>query len=113
MKLVLFFTSMFLFCSYSFGQTTTLAVNAEITRITNTGTGTGDDFYVFVSSGIAACQNRGMVFPRDLAPSESFHERAFSIALSAFATKNTKVQITGFDGEDCIKAKMIEIQKSY
>lgn len=109
MKLISF-TFLLFFTSYAFSQTATLAANAEITRIANTGSGSGDDFYVFVSGGTGVCQNRGIVFPRELAPSESFHNRAFSVALSAFATKNSKVLITGFDGEDCLKAKMIEIQ---
>lgn len=97
--------------SFNASGTTILAANVEITRIANTGTGSGDDFYVYVSGGTGFCQNRGILFPKKLAPSESFHNRAFSIALSAYATGSKKVFITGFDGEDCSKARMIEMQK--
>ncbi len=110
MKKVAFIISI-LFSANSLGAPITLAANAEITRVANTGSGSGDDFYVYVSGGTGICQNRGIVFPKSLAPSENFHNRAFSIALSAYATSNKKVLITGFDGEDCLKAKMIEIQK--
>ena len=109
MKLILLVVSM-KFSAYSLASPQKLAVNATITKVASTGTGGGDDFYVSVTNNEESCG--AIIFPRSLAPSEKYHDRAFAIALLAFSTGNTKVQITGYvDNDRCLNAQQIEIQK--
>ncbi len=107
MKLMVSLISMFL--SISAFATKAIVTDGEIVKLASTSF-SSDDFYVSISGGTGDCANRSVVFPQSSSPSQASHNRAFSIALSAFMTGNTKVQITSFD-DTCMTASIIEIQK--
>ncbi len=97
-----------LFLSVGASALEPLATEATITRIANSGN-MADDFYIFVENGNGLCNGTGILFKKSLSPSQSVHDRAFSLALTAYASKNKNVRVSGTT-EDCLNGVLIELQ---
>jgi hypothetical protein len=91
-------------------ETVRLVSHGEIVGIANSGNNK-TDFYVKLVGGSGPCVGAGILFPRASAPSENYHQRAFSLALAAYTTDSKKVNITSFEGSNCTKAALIELEK--
>lgn len=88
-----------------------LIKDAEIHKISSSNDGKSDNFWVYVTAGDGICNNKAIVFPRELSPTAEFHNRMFSLAITAFTTKNQKVKIYAIDSDDCKKASFIELSR--
>jgi hypothetical protein len=108
MKKCLLFILLAISCnSYSTG--TFIAENVTITQISNTGSNI-DKFVIWTSGGTGPCANRSIHFPASATNSEKVFDRAYSAALTAFAS-GTKVTIHNYNGPDCVNASYIRLSK--
>ncbi|MGH1487639.1 MAG: DUF5992 family protein [Cellvibrionaceae bacterium] len=88
-----------------------LASGVKITMIGNTPDGS-KSFFIRTSGGSGPCTNGTViVFPLSLSQDEATHNRAFSLALTAYTTGSTKVKISTFTNGDsnCRRAAYIDL----
>jgi hypothetical protein len=83
--------------------------DAKIEGIANTNSNQ-EKFNIWVSGGTGPCVNRQIVFPRSAAASAEIYNRAYSAALTAFAS-GSKISIYDYDGASCSNAAYIKLQK--
>ena len=101
------FSALMMLLAFNFSFAGEIIRDAETSTIGNTANG-NDDFYIKVKNGTGVC-NGNIIFPREAAPSAEYHARAYSLALTAITTKNTKVRVVNFDSQGCTYASYIEM----
>lgn len=104
----LIFTSCVTFSLSSFASAGYIAKDATLKSVANVFGG-GDTFIVVATGGTGSCLNQNISFKLDNVFSESVHARAYSTALTAFAS-DSKVNIWSTDGS-CAGATHIQIKK--
>ena len=82
--------------------------SASISEVRNTS-GNKDIFEIIVKGGCGLCANKTIQFPRSAAGSKEIHDRAFSMALTAFTT-GSKVRVHNYVNNDCRNASYITIR---
>ncbi|ABU70935.1 DUF5992 family protein [Vibrio campbellii] len=83
--------------------------NGVITEVRNTGSNV-DMFEIVVSNGTGPCSGKTIKFPRSDAVTKEVHDRAFSTALTAFAS-GSKVRVYNYRDDTCNHAVYISIRK--
>ena len=84
--------------------------DAEIVLVGNTANGQ-DDFFIRVQGGAGPCVDSLIKFPRSAAATRELHDRAYSLALAAFAMGNKKVRVFNFVDDSCATASYIEMSR--
>lgn len=82
--------------------------NARIIEVRNTAANE-DIFEIIVQGGVGPCANKIIQFPLASAKSKSVHDRAFSMALTAFNT-GSKVRVHNYKSNDCKAAVYITLR---
>lgn len=88
---------------------TYIVKGATITSIANTG-GNLENFTIWVAGGTGVCANKGITFPRTAAGSSEIFSRAYSAALTAFAS-GEKIWVYDYTGSSCSNAAFIRLLK--
>ncbi|BDU40260.1 conserved exported hypothetical protein [Vibrio nigripulchritudo MADA3029] len=101
--------ALFVFASSANGAGTYIVKDATITSVANTS-GNGDNFTVWVEGGTGVCANKSINFPRTATSSNEIFSRAYSTALTAFASGH-KVWIHDYAGASCTNAAYIRVIK--
>ena len=98
-------------CCYSLSSYAgVLVTGATIGRVSNTASNQ-DIFYIIVVGGTGPCANSKIRFPLSEAGSEKIYDRAFSMALTAYAS-GSKIEVVDYDDPvDCYGAESIHVYK--
>ncbi|UAB71656.1 hypothetical protein INR79_07095 [Vibrio sp. SCSIO 43132] len=86
-----------------------IVTNGVITEVRNTGNNM-DMFEIIVSNGTGPCSGKTIKFPRSDAATKEIHDRAFSMALTAFAS-DSKIRVHNYRDDTCDHAVYITIRK--
>ncbi|MDK1311308.1 DUF5992 family protein [Pseudoalteromonas ardens] len=105
----LFITAILLAFSHNTLAATDLVKDAIITGISNTN-GNVNTFTIWLEGGTGLCANKSISFPVTAAGSKESHERAYSAALTAFATGD-KIMAHNYYNTDCHNAAYIKVSK--
>lgn len=106
-KLIIFVLCVF--AASANGVGTYIVRDATITSIANTN-GNKDNFTIWVEGGSGVCANKSITFPRTATGSSEIFSRAYSTALTAFASGH-KVLVHNYTGESCHDAAYIRVTK--
>ncbi|MCG7562391.1 MULTISPECIES: DUF5992 family protein [Pseudoalteromonas] len=102
-------STLLLVFSYNLSAATDLVKDATITGISNTN-GNENTFTIWLEGGTGLCANKSISFPLTAAGSKESHDRAYSAAMTAFATGD-KVMAHNYYNTDCHNAAYIKVSK--
>ncbi len=83
--------------------------NATVKSVANTSSNQ-DNFSISVEGGTGPCANKTIIFPRAATSSNEIFSRAYSTALTAFASGH-KVWVHNYSGDSCTNAAFIRVTK--